>query len=466
MPAVANTTRRGPANGASFTEGSVAGHIAKLTGFMIMGFAAMTIAQLIEAVYLGILGVSELAAVAYTFPLVMGLNAAIRGIGVGASSVIARTIGTGNREYAGILVTHCLVLVLILVLICLLVFQTYAKSFFSTLGATGQVLDLTVSYTSIWFYGLPFFALSQVGTSLMRATGNAAIPGIVMTMGSVLQVVIGPFLIFGWLGLPKLGIEGAAWAFVISRFASFLMALYYFTVREQLIVLSVNRIFTSWREILYVGIPAMTTNLIGPVSIGIITRLLSGYGASVVAGFGVASRVDSLVTMVVISLASSTGPFIGQNWGAGKFDRVQAALKLCYLFCLGYGLVAFIFMALLGETLVSMINTDPQVLETAVAYLLIIPFSIGFMGMTNVANHCFNALGKPIPPLVISVNRLLILYVPLAIWLDSLFGYKGVFVATAIANIVMGTVAWYWNRITLRSEIATTELTDSLRAQG
>jgi putative MATE family efflux protein len=441
-----------PQRGAGFTDGSVAGHLARLSGYMAMGFIAMTATQLVEAIYLGILGTAELAAVAFTFPVVMVLNAAARGLGVGASSVIARTMGGGDRDAAAVLVSHCLVLVMVFAALCVVVGMTRADAIFAGLGAAGEPLALAVAYMDVWFLGFVFFAVSMVGTNLLRAVGNAAMPGIVMTVGSLLQMALGPFLIFGWMGLPAMGIEGAAWAFVLARLASFALCMYWLAAQERLLRRGLAGLMASWRSILHVGVPATATNMIGPLSTAILTRLLAGHGAGVVAGFGVASRVDAMMAMIIIAVASSAGPFIGQNWGARQFDRVTAALRICYAFCLAWGFVTFVFMLLAGKWLVSMINDDPAVVSAATWYLWIIPLSLGFMGIMSVASSSFNALGRPVPPLVLSLLRLVVVLIPLAVALGGRLGYIGIFLALAISNVVVGAMAWLWNRRIVRVE--------------
>ena len=204
----------------------------RLSGYMIMGFLSMTIAQLIEAIYLGIVGTTELAAIAFTSPLVMSLMAAARGIGIGASSVIARAYGRGDRARAAVLTTHCLLLVAAFAALCVAIGVPGAHAFFVLLGAQDRVLELADAYIAVWLFGFMFFGVSMVGTHLLRAVGNAAMPGLVMTIGSSLQVVIGPFLIFGWAGLPALGIVGAAWAFVTARLVGFVLCMFWVAVKR------------------------------------------------------------------------------------------------------------------------------------------------------------------------------------------------------------------------------------------
>ena len=284
----------------------------------------------------------------------------------------------------------------------------------------------------------------------MRSIGDPAFPGYVMTVGSVLQVLVAPPLIFGWLGLPALGIEGAAWAFVIARGSSFGMTAWWFLVKARMVRFETRGLPDSTRAILHVGVPAAASNLIQPLSAAVTTWILAGFGSTVVAGFGVASRIDAVVTMVVVGISASAAPLVGQNWGARRYDRVREALALGYRYCLIWGAMAAVLMWLGAPWFVSLISEEPELAAAAVAYLYIVPVSIGFLGMVNVANASFNALSRPAPPLVLSVARLVIVYVPLAILAARAFGYVGVYVVTALVTVVFGLLGRRWNTLTLR----------------
>jgi Na+-driven multidrug efflux pump len=159
-----------------------------------------------------------------------------------------------------------------------------------------------------------------------------------------------------------------------------------------------------------------------------------------------------VVGMVVIGISTSVVPLVGQNWGAGKFERVHEALNTCYVACLIWGLIAASIMWVGAEFFVNAINNDPSLVDVAVTFLHIIPFSIGFMGLIVVSTHAFNALRRPMPALFLSVARLLIVYLPMALIASHFFGYVGVFVATAITNVLVGIIAVIWNRRTLLQE--------------
>ena len=353
-------------------------------------------------------------------------------------------MGAGDREGAALLITHSQLLALGTGIVLGVLGVAYAYDIVTLIGATGELRDLTTEYLTVYLLGFPAFMLSIVGSTLLRATGNAKSPGIIMTAGSILQIVLGPPLIFGWFGMPGLGIAGAAWAYVISRTLG--MGLYVvLLLRARMVRWSFTGMLDSWRRIMHVGGPAVASGLVMPAGMLIITRMLIGHGEAVVAGYNVASRVETLAHMILWSVSSSVEPFVGQNWGARFYDRVKQALSMTHRFSLVWGVVTFVLMVLVGKSIVAVIDDNPTVIEVSVWFFYIIPLSIGFMGMTQIASSCFNALGKPTPSLVISLLRALVIIVPLAILGNYLYGYVGIFIATAVTNVVVGLLAWQWN---------------------
>ena len=434
-----------------FVDGSITGHLMRLGSFMAMGSISLNVAQLAEAVYLGIVGTEALAAMGFAFPITITLFAFAGGIGSGASSVIARAVGAGDQDRTIRLVTHAQVLAIVVGITLALLGYQFANDIVTLLGAKDVVRTMSIEYLQVYMIGIPLFLLSIVGSTLLRATGSAASPGIIMTAGSVLQIALGPIFIFGWFGIPELGIAGAAWAYVISRFVSVFLYCA-MLIRARMVQWSFDQMRESWLAILHVGGPAIASGLIQPVSMLIVTRLLAGHGHEVVAGYTVASRVETMAHMILWSASSSAEPFIGQNWGARQFDRVKEAVKLVNRFCLAWGAFTFVFMVTFGEWLVSLIDSNQIVIDVAGAFFLVIPLTIGFMGILQVANSSFNARGRPTPALVLSLVRTLIFYIPLSILGDWLWGYLGIFIATAFTNVLLGIVGWYWNQVSIERD--------------
>ena len=433
-----------PVNKRDFTTGLVPVHLMRLTGFMMVGLISVMGANLIEAIYIGRVGTQALAALSFTFPLIMLFQGISMGLAVGASSVVARTLGAGDREQGKLLITHCILLVSGLVLIACIAAYHYVDVFFRLLGADNTVLPLAVEYIHIWIYGLPFFTIAMVGSTLMRAAGDAVTPGYLMTVGSLLHVAISPIFIFGYFGAPQMGLSGAAVGFVLARSVSFLMYSYVIWIKDKLLVFKLTGFFSSCRAILHVGLPAMASNMIQPLSMSIITRLLAGHGSVVVAGFGVASRIESVAVIVIVSQSMSIAPFIGQNWGAGLYERVTKGINIANTAAVIWGIVAYTALFFLARPIISMINEDQDVIDAAVTYLRIVPLCIGFMGILMNSSSCFNALGQPMPPLVLTILQMIVIQIPLAILGNYLWGYTGIFLAAAGTISLLGVIAWFW----------------------
>ena len=167
----------GPSRTATYTEGAIRGHVAKLSSVMILGFLAMTLGQLIEIFYIGKVGKAELAAITFMFPISMSLNALTRGIGIGAATLIAQSMGAWDREHTAITTTHCDILVLIFTICVALGGQLGADYLFVLLGATDQVLSLASDYAKIWLIGFPMMGIAMVQNGLIRYLGKPTFPG-------------------------------------------------------------------------------------------------------------------------------------------------------------------------------------------------------------------------------------------------------------------------------------------------
>ena len=209
-----------------------------------------------------------------------------------------------------------------------------------------------------------------------------------------------------------------------------------------------SRFWSSTRRILHIGIPAMATQMIGPVSAAVITRLLAGHGETVIAGFGVATRIEITIIIALFALSGSIGPFVGQNWGANRPERVRSGVNTAYVFCLGWGFIGAVVLFLFGESMASWIDDGPGVVVVAAFYLAFVPWSHGLWGVLMMASASFNGLGRPIPSTIMSFARMFVLNVPLALFFNELWGYRGIFLATAAANCLMGVAGYLWFRRT------------------
>ena len=416
---------------------------------MVIGLVTVMGANLIETIYVSLLGTDELAALGFTFPLVMLLQSLTMGLGVGASSVVARKIGADERVQATSIISHSLLITVIFVGIVSLLVSSTLSEIFDLLGAEKNIKSMALEFMEVWFYGLPFFAVAMVGTSLMRAAGDVATPGYLMAVGSFLQVLFGPALIFGFSEWNGFGLKGAAIAFIVARTTTFLFVIYFLN-KNKFLVSSLDDFWLSTREVFHVGLPAIASNLIGPLSMTFITRLVAGYGSAAVAGFSLASRIETMLAMVVWAISMSVGPFVGQNWGARKFERVWKAVSLANIYAVSWGALSYVVLFLTSPLVINTVTDELAVADAALTYLLIVPIGMGLMGISANASNSFNALGKPVPPLVMSVVQMLVLTIPLAILGNFFLGFPGIFIGGVFAMLISATVIHIWLRKTLK----------------
>ena len=434
---------------AKLTEGPVGRHLVDMTVPVLLGITTMMGQAFIDAWFLGRVGDRALAAHAFSFPILMIVTSVAIGLGAGTSSVVARAIGNGDQQRARRLATDSLLLSFLITAAVSLLGVLTIEPLFRLLGAPEDMIPLIRGFMLILYAGVPFIVVGMVGMASMRATGDTRLPSKLMIYGSIFNVILDPILIFGLGPIPAMGLNGAAMAALIARGAILVGALYLLKGRMNMV--SFNRpdpveMRRSWRDILHVGIPAAGTNAIVPIATAIITAMIARYGAEAVAGFGVASRIESLVLVIFYALSAIIGPFVGQNLSAGEQDRILRALRLCTLFCIGSGLVIAALLATFAGLLPMLFSDNPAVIEVARLFLWLAPIGYGTYGMVMVMNAAFNGLGRPMPGVIVSLLRTVIIYVPLAVLGDYWFGIPGIFGAYAVANVVTGILAHAWAR--------------------
>jgi putative MATE family efflux protein len=416
---------------------------------MLFGIFSLVAFNLIDTFYIGQLGTNELAAISFTFPVVMIIGSLAQGLGVGASAVISRAIGEGDRDRVQRLSTDSLLLALLIVAAFSAGGLLTIEPVFRSLGATSEVLPLIEEYMSLWYIGTIFVVIPQVGNATIRATGDTRTPAIIMLVAAGINLTLDPLLIFGLWIFPEMGITGAALATVIGRATTMLVSLWVLAYRERMLTLvrpRIREVLDSWRQVLYIGLPAAGTAMLTPVSVGIITSMVAAYGPEAVAGLGVSSRVEMLGVGVIMALASTLTPFVGQNWGAGRMDRVRLSVSYAQRFAMLWGALLFVVLAAFGRSIGLLFNRDPVVVATAASYLWMVPLSYGFLGVLMLGDAALNALNRPLQSTTLTVLRLFGLYVPLALAGSALFGLEGIFGAAALANGMAGVAAYLWLR--------------------
>lgn len=438
---------------ATLTSGPVHRHLRDMAAPMVWGLLATMSFNIVDTFFVAKLGDAPLAAMSFTFPVIMFITSIAIGLGAGTSSVVARAIGRGDQRQARRLATDAVSLTALISISCCFIGWMTIDPLFRALGASAELLPLINDYMSIWYFSAPLLMIPMVSLSALRAMGLSRVQGYLMSCAAIFNAMLDPILIFGLWGAPRLELEGAALATLITRAITLLVAFYILHRRLHMLVnplIGFKRLIQSWGAITQVGVPAMVASVIVPLASGIVVAMVASYGHEAVAGMGVAIRIEPLALIVFYALSGVIGPFVGQNLGAGLFSRLFQAQKVVTLFCLSFGLALAAVLWLFGAVFASVFSQSEQVLPVAVAYLSLVPISYGAYGLVMSANAAFNGLGKPLPSIAISFMRVFGLFLPLAYLGKAWFGLSGLFAAVALSNLVVGLLAYIWLRRTLR----------------
>jgi len=438
--------------GAALTEGNIGKTLLGMTIPMVIGIIGMVISNLVDTFFIGQLGSKELAAMSFTFPAVLSIASISFGLGTGASAIISKAIGKCDSDGVRRLTTDALILATLIAICIMCMGIINTDKIFSALGANDDLIPLIKKYMKIWFLSVPFVVIPMVGNCAIRATGDTKTPSMIMLFAITVNIILDPLLIFGIEPFPRMGLAGAAIASFIARSVAFTIAIWVLCWREKMIMLNfpgISTIFGSWRQILYIGIPTATTNLIVPLSLGIITRLVSKYGNNAIAAFGVGGQVQMLVMSVVMALSSVLVPFVGQNMGADKPDRVKKGIKISHIFSIYWGLFVFVTFFLISEKIAYVFNDDDEVVKITSLFLIITSAGYGFNGILRLSCASLNALNKPLISAALMFTNMFILLVPLAYCGSQFFGLTGIVFAPTLSNFFSGIVSLLLVRIIL-----------------
>jgi putative MATE family efflux protein len=433
-------------NRARLLEGPVGKTLFNLAVPMVFGVLSMVAYNLADTFFVGRLGRDQLAALSFTFPVVLTINSIALGIGMGTAALVSRAVGAEDYDEVRLLSTASLILGLLIVGIFATIGFVTIEPLFTLLGARGHIIGYIREYMSIWYIGMVFVVVPMVGNNIIRATGDSKTPGAVMMIGALFNVIMDPILIFGLGPIPAFGIRGAATATVMGRGFTFTVAMYVLIVREKLLVLRpypLRDILKSWASILHIGVPNAGARMIIPVGQGIVTRIMAFYGASAVAGYGVATRIEFFSLAALNALSSVIPAFVGQNLGAGRIDRVRDGFIQSRRFALVVGGAFFLAFLAFAPQIAALFNADPVVVATASRYMRIVSVAYAAQGLYVVIGAGLNVLKRPLTATFLGVFEVFGLIVPLALLGSHLFGLNGLFLAIGFSYLLTGVAAWH-----------------------
>ena len=410
---------------------------------MLAGTFALNSYNITATWFVSRLGTNPLAAMSCTLPVVMLLGFSLMALGTGTMTVVAHALGGKKYDKAARVTSHSILLMLLVSFVLALAGLFTLNPVFRALGATGEVLKLACDYMVIWYISMPVLCLENMFVDIITCTGNTKISSMLMVISVVINLTISPFLIFGWGPFPFMGIKGAALATGIAESFVLVISSRILYKKNHLInanVMSRRRIFISWRRILNMGLPAVYSSILTPVSTGIITKIISAYGAVALAAMGVIGRIEMFSFMIPMSVGMSLTPFVAQNYGALRLDRIRIAQKLTMSFALIYGLVICVFLFFFAENIAGLFSKDPELIAIMVMGMRIVCFAAGFLETFRYCTFFMNGVQKPLFSALLSTIRIVFLLVPLAVLFSSFWGLKGVFYSRFVTDVLASSI--------------------------
>ena len=414
---------------------------------MLAGTFAMNAYNLTDTYFVARLGTLPLAAMGFTFPVVMLLTFVAGGIGTGITTFVAHAIGRHDHADAARLVTHGFAFTMTTSAIISIAGYFTITPVFVRLGADEATLPLIRAFMHTWYVGSITMALPMIGNGILISMGDSRAASRFMIFGTVLNAILNPLLINGWLGLPVLGIRGSALATVIAQTASTLWLFRLLYRKHRLLHFAgwkLARYLETIRRILRFALPSVLSMMLMPMSATVITRLLSGFGIEAVAACGAAGRIEMFAFVIPMALGMSLMPFVSQNFGAGRLDRIREAKTLAIRFALSYGSIVTVVFFLGARFLAGCFTNDARVAAILVLYIRTISFGYGMMEVHRYCGFFLTGLHKPVSSTILNIIRVLALLIPLSYLGAHFFGIHGIFLGRLATDFAVGTIGIVW----------------------
>lgn len=430
----------------SLTEGSIARNLLSIAVPTSGGFFAHVSLGIADMFFVGKLGHEAVAAVTMSgimFGIIMMVGL---GIAAGTTALVANAVGRGDRARAEAVVAQSLTMAAILSVVVAAVGLLLAHDLLRLFGADEEVAALGAGYLRIVAGGCIMMMLMMVFGASLRAAGDAKTPFMAMVLGNVVNIVLDPIFIFGWLGMPALGVPGSAWATLVGRMAALaVMIQVFFGGRHEQFHLHLRDLKprpADMGRIASLGLYASGRMLLRNVGGLLLMRLVATFGTVSVAAFGICMRLQMVVFGPSIGFGTAAAAMVGQNVGAGRPERaersawVAVGLAVAIVSCVS---TAFWFA---GRPLVAFFNDEPEVVALGASLLRWFSFSFIFLSMSFVLSHAMTGGGDTILPMVTVAVSLIFFTVPVAYWLSHAWGgVDGVWAAMAGGNVLAGVLA-------------------------
>ena len=436
---------------AVYTQGPIAKGMIKTALAMIPATLALSGYNLVDAYFVGQLtgktaADAPMAAMGFTLPVVMLIGCFFHGMGIGVSAPTAQALGGNKLERAAKGSSSGVLLIFLFSILTAIIGMSCVKNVFSAFGAQGEVLELVIDYMDIWYFGCATASIAMAGHSLLISVGDNRIASALMMTGMIINAILDPLFIFGWGFFPAMGIKGAALATIFAQATGGSISMYVLCRKHHLIrfrKIPFAELRTYWFVTLRYAIPASLGMLMMPLGMTVITRLTASFGTAAMAGCTAAGRLETIAFVIPMSLGMTLTPFIAQNYGARRFDRIKEGLIFAFRFALVFLLSSAVVFALLARVIAPHFCNSPEARDVMARCIMIAVWGLAGVEVHRFAGFSYTGCGRPTAAAMLNGMRFLVFLIPFSLIAWYFHSLNGLFVARLAADVLSGVIgAW------------------------
>lgn len=418
------------------TKGNEAKQIFFFALPMLIGNVFQQLYNTVDSIIVGkAIGKNALAAVGASFPVIFLLVALIMGVAMGSTILIAQYYGAKDMENVKKAIDTAYIVLFTASIIMTALGLTFSGPVLRLLKVPEEVYPMAKGYLNIIFGGIiVMFGYNSI-SAILRGLGDSKTPLYFLIISTIINIGLDLVfvLVFKW------GVEGAAWATVIAQGCSFLFGIYYLNMSHEVLKFRIrgltfdSRIFKLSMKI---GLPTGIQQMLVATGMMALSRIVNGFGTDTIAAFTAGSRLDSFASMPAMNLSAAVSTFVGQNMGANKPERVKKGYRAAFLMASLISLSTTVIALLFGKELVSIFNSDPNVVEIGVRYVTIISSFYILFSTMFITNGVLRGAGDTLIPMFITILSLWVIRIPVSAFLSSRIGTDGIWWGVPAAWLV------------------------------
>jgi putative MATE family efflux protein len=421
---------------ARFVTGSTMRHVAVMTSTGMIGLTFMFLVDAITLFWVSKLNSETfMAAMGFAWTVQFFTISIAVAFMIAATALVSRSLGAEDWENARKQTSVSAVLSVGVLSIGVVFLLLFRNTILSAVGAEGETLKVASNFLLISVPSLPIMALGMIGSAVLRAEGDGLRSMMVTVSSGITAAIVDPLLIFGL----EMGVQGAALGVSIARVTSAILAVYFvIAVKDLAAKITLSDISRWYMPFTVIAVPTILTQMASPTGNLLATSVISEFGEGAVAGWAVLGRISVVAFGGVFALSGAIGGIVGQNFGAGEFDRVRMAYRDALIFSTAYVVAIWGVLALLTPFILSAFNLSDAAADVVIAFNYVAAGSFAFAGALYVSNASFNNLGKPLYSTLFNWIKDGALMLPLCLWGASVCGAKGVVYGQGAAWVIAG----------------------------